>query len=616
MIARTAPIDDSRTEIPVADRREDTGTHALRVRGLTVRYGDREPAVRDIHLDVAPGEIVALLGESGSGKSSIVNAVLGLLPEGGSAETDELAFGPLRVDPRDRRQMRAIRGHRVGLIPQDCTVALDPVLRVGPQILEGVAEARRFSRAQRRARVAELLNRVGFADPEAIARRYPHELSGGMAQRVLIAVALAARPTLLIADEPAAALDTITQARVMDWITDLAEHDHIGVLMVTHDLALAAQRAHRGVLLERGTIVARGDIRSIAPGTRPARTRQAAPVEVESATDPIVTAADPVVPEQAGVVPAWAGVVPEQAGVVPEQAGVLPARAAVEPRRSVVESEQDPAGWRQGAAGPDDPADLLRLDTVRRLYPSVHGLTGVREVSLALAPGAAVGLVGGSGAGKTTVARLLAGLEAPDDGVVRYRGVDVRRLERVPRRRFRRAVQLIAQNPFSSIDPRYSARRAIEEPLRAFGIGDRATRRDRVRELADRVRLPESVLGNKSEQLSGGQCQRVAIARALATDPDVLICDEAVSALDSSTKRRIIELLGELRSELGLTIVFITHDLSAAADLTDRLVVMLDGRIIESGATATLLSAPSHEYTRDLVAATPAPIQISDYDQE
>lgn len=595
MIARTAPIDDSRTEIPVADRREDTGTHALRVRGLTVRYGDRVPAVRDIHLDVAPGEIVALLGESGSGKSSIVNAVLGLLPEGGSAETAELAFGPLRVDPRNRRQMRAIRGHRVGLIPQDCTVALDPVLRVGPQILEGVAEARRFSRAQRRARIAELLNRVGFADPEAIARRYPHELSGGMAQRVLIAVALAARPALLIADEPAAALDTIAQARVMDWITDLADRDHIGVLMVTHDLELAAQRAHRGVLLDRGTIVARGDIGSIAPDTRPARTRQSPPVVVASATDRRVTAAD---------------------RVVPERSAVGPQRCAVESEQGAVGSEQGAAGPRQDAAGPDDPADLLRLDTVRRLYPSVHGHTGVREVSLALAPGAAVGLVGGSGAGKTTVARLLAGLAVPDDGVVRYRGVDVRRLDRVRRRRFRRAVQLIAQNPFSSIDPRYSARRAIEEPLRAFGIGDRATRRDRVRELADRVRLPESVLGNKSEQLSGGQCQRVAIARALATDPEVLICDEAVSALDSSAKHRIIELLGELRAELGLTIVFITHDLSAAADLTDRLVVMLDGRIVESGATATLLSAPCHEYTRDLVAATPAPIPISDYDQE
>jgi peptide/nickel transport system ATP-binding protein len=581
MITRSAPIQESRIEIPVAGPRDDgvgTATPALRVRGLTVRYGNRPPAVRDVDLDVAPGEIVALLGESGSGKSSIVNAVLGLLPDGGVAETAELAFGPLGVNPRDRRQMRAVRGRRVGLIPQDCTVALDPVLRVGPQILEGVPGVRRLSREQRRARIAELLHRVGFEDPEAIARRYPHELSGGMAQRVLIAVALAARPALLVADEPAAALDTLTQARVMDWITTLAERDNIGVLMVTHDLALAAQRAHRGILLDRGTIVARGDIRSIAPGAPAPRARRSSPTAATvGEPDPSAPATEPPTTEPTAT---------------------------------------EPAAPERSAAGAGGVADLLRLDAVRKLYPGAHGPAGVREVSLALAPGVAVGLVGGSGAGKTTVARLLAGLATPDGGVVRYRGADLRRLDRAQRRRFRRAIQVIAQNPFSSIDPRYSARQSIEEPLRAFGIGDRATRRHRVGELADLVRLPESLLGNKSEQLSGGQCQRVAIARALATDPEVLICDEAVSALDSFTKLRIIELLAELRAELDLTIVFITHDLSAAADLTDRLVVMLDGRIVEAGATATLLSAPRHEYTRDLVAATPAPITTSDYDQE
>ncbi|MFF0452795.1 ABC transporter ATP-binding protein [Nocardia africana] len=561
MTAHSAPVRDP--GVRVQDRDDAGLAHALLVRGLTVRYSNHVPAVRDIDLDVAPGEIVALLGESGSGKSSIVNAVLGLLPDGASAETSELGFGGLRVDPRDRRQMRAVRGSRVGLIPQDCTVALDPVLRVGPQILEGVAGARRLSREQRRARVAELLTKVGFVDPAAIARRYPHELSGGMAQRVLIAVALAARPALLIADEPSAALDTLAQARVMDWIAGLAERDRIGVLMVTHDLALAAQRAHRGVLLDRGTIVARGDIRTIAPLAR----------------------------------------------------GEWPAPVT----GSAAHAEQSPAvllnstGTEKKPGNPSaDVADLLQLEAVRRLYPGVHGLTGVHEVSLDVARGAAVGLVGGSGAGKSTVARLLAGLESPDAGAVRYRGADLRGLGRSERRRFRRVVQVIAQYPYSSIDPRYSARRAIEEPLRAFGIGDRAARRARVAELADRVRLPATVLGNTPDQLSGGQCQRVAIARALATDPELLICDEAVSALDSSTKRRIIDLLGELRADLGLAIVFITHDLTAAAELTDRLVVMRDGRVVESGGTATLLSDPRHDYTRELVAATPAPVTIPD----
>ncbi|MGV9823234.1 ABC transporter ATP-binding protein [Nocardia xishanensis] len=572
MIAQSAPVRHSHTAIRVEGGGVVDPAHALLVRGLTVRYANRSPAVRDIDLDVAPGEIVALLGESGSGKSSIVNAVLGLLPEGASAATGELRFGGLPVDPGDRRQMRAVRGSRVGLIPQDCTVALDPVLRVGPQILEGVAGARRLSDEQRRARIAELLTKVGFEDPATIAHRYPHELSGGMAQRVLIAVALAARPALLIADEPSAALDTLAQARVMDWIAGLAERDGIGVLMVTHDLALAAQRAHRGVLLDRGTIVARGDLRTIAPV---ARGRRPAPVTITGSAAP------------------------------------AEAPPAVFVNSSAAELKS-PGG---SAAAPIHDAgavDLLRLAQVRKLYPGLHGLTGVHEVSLDLARGAAVGLVGGSGAGKSTVARLLAGLESPDDGAVHYRGADLRGLDRGERRRFRRAVQLIAQNPYSSIDPRYSAQRAIEEPLRAFGIGDRAARRARVAELADRVRLTGAVLGNTPDQLSGGQCQRVAIARALATDPEVLICDEAVSALDNSAKRRIIDLLGELRDDLGLAIVFITHDLTAAAELTDRLVVMREGRVVESGSTATLFSDPRHDYTRELVAATPAPVTISD----
>ena len=573
MIAHTAPVRDPRDEIRHADH-EDEPAPALLVRGLTVRYANSVAAVRDIDLSVAPGEIVALLGESGSGKSSIVNAVLGLLPRAATVETSELAFGQTRVDPGDRRRMRAVRGSRVGLIPQDCAVALDPVLRVGPQILEGVAEARSMSREQRRARVAELLEKVGFEDPSAIVRRYPHELSGGMAQRVLIAVALAARPALLIADEPSAALDTLAQARVMDWISALAERERVGVLMVTHDLALAAQRAHRGVLLDGGTIVARGDIRTIAP-IAPARVRYRSPAPTE-VVDP------------------------------------NPARRVSGAARERIESTnivKDVAVTRKTATAS---VDLLRLESVRRLYPGVHGPTGVREVSVDLVRGAAVGLVGGSGAGKSTVGRLMAGLEVPDGGVVRFRGEDVRGLDRAGRRRFRRAVQVIAQNPYSSVDPRYSARRAIEEPLRAFGIGDRAARRRRVAELAERVRLPESVLGNTPEQLSGGQCQRVAIARALATDPEVLICDEAVSALDNSAKRRVIDLLDELRTELGLAIVFITHDLSAAADLTDRLIVLRDGLVVESGTTATLLSDPRHEYTRELVAATPAPVTISD----
>ncbi|MFC8531445.1 ABC transporter ATP-binding protein [Nocardia sp. NPDC057227] len=533
------------TAVRIAETSVATTVPALRVRGLTVRYAGREPAVRDVDLEVGPGEIVALLGQSGSGKSSILNAVLGLLPDDAAAETAELAFGGQPVDPADRRRMRAIRGRRVGLVPQDCTVALDPVLRVGPQLLEGVPGARRLTREQRRARIAELLGRVGFDDPDAVARRYPHELSGGMAQRVLIAVALAAGPALLIADEPAAALDTIAQARVMDWIAVLAERERIGVLMVTHDLALAAERATRGVLLGGGTVRTEGDIGTVIRAAR------------------------------AGL------------GAPPSPAPAAPS-AATRPREVV-----------PGSGG--EPAELLALDGVRKLY----GGAGVHEASLTLAPGDALALVGGSGAGKTTLARLLTGLESPDAGAVRFAGRDLRTLDRAARREFRRAVQLVAQQPFSAIDPRYSAHRAIEEPLRAFAIGDRKAR---VRELAARVGLPEEVLSHTPDRLSGGQCQRVAIARAIATGPRVLICDEAVSALDDAATAQILALLRTLRADLGLAVVFVTHDLNAAAAVTDRLVVLAAGRVVETGATAEVFGNPRHPYTRDLVAATPRPV--------
>ncbi|WP_169914605.1 ABC transporter ATP-binding protein [Rhodococcoides yunnanense] len=546
-------------------------THALLVRGLTVRYGARPPVVTAIDIDVSAGEVVALLGESGSGKSSIVNALLGLLPDGAQVTTDDFVVGGTRVNLAHRRRMRDIRGRTVGLVPQDCAVALDPVLRVGPQILEGIPGVARMPRRERMQRVAELLRKVGFGEPETLARKYPHELSGGMAQRVMIAVALAAAPALLIADEPSAALDTLAQAQAMDWITELARQDGIGVLMVTHDLSLAAQRADRGLLLAQGTIVARGDIHAVAP-TLPHPLRRLTPRPSVDATNN-------------------------------DHAGTVEVASATD--------EKQRSASRGGAA-----PEVLRLNAVSRLYRSVHGLTGVQDVSLTLNTAEVVGLVGGSGAGKTTLARVLAGLEPPGDGSVYFRGEDIRALVDKDRRQFRRAVQLIAQNPYSSIDPRYSARRAIEEPLRAFGIGDRRTRRARVRELADRVALPESILDNSPDMLSGGQCQRVAIARALATEPEVLICDEAVSALDNSSTRRVMDLLGELRDDLNLAIVFITHDLSAAAELTDRLVVMRDGRVIESGTTATVLTNPRDPYTRALVAATPPPIVILDHTQE
>ncbi|MCD0451630.1 ABC transporter ATP-binding protein [Actinocorallia sp. API 0066] len=526
----------------------------LSVEGLTVRYrGGDADAAHAVDLTVARGETVALVGESGSGKSTTAHAVLGLLPP-----TARITGGRIRLDGADLvglgdRGLRAVRGRRIGLVPQDPGTSLNPVHRVGAQIAEALTAHGLVRGREAHDAAVGLLERVGVPDPALRARQYPHELSGGLRQRALIAMAIAAEPDLLIADEPTSALDVIVQRRILDHLSELAAERGIGLLLVTHDLGVAAERADRIVVMAGGRVVEDGPAARIIGAPRDRRTRA------------LVAAA----PGLGGLT-----AVPRAPSVVPKAA--------------------------------DGPAHA-RLEGVTRDYRLRGGgtLRAVDGVDLDLARGETLALVGESGSGKSTVARILLRLAEPTAGRVLFEDRDVTALRGRDLRALRRRIQVVYQNPYASLNPRMTVERIIADPLVSFGIGNRAERADRVADLAELVALPPTLLRRGPAELSGGQRQRVAIARALAPGPDLLVCDEPVSALDATVQAQILDLLAGLQERLGLTCLFISHDLAVVRRLAHRIGVMRHGRLVELGAADDVLTQPAHPYTAALLAAVP-----------
>ncbi|WP_020017682.1 dipeptide ABC transporter ATP-binding protein [Promicromonospora sukumoe] len=532
----------------------------LRVRGLEVAYGDT-PVVRGVDLDVARGERVAIVGQSGSGKSTVVAALLRLLPGAG-----RITGGTVELDGEDltaagEARMRAVRGGRIGLVPQDPGTNLNPAMRLGDQVADAL-RAHGLRGPAVRQRVHELLEEAGVPEPERRAKQFPHEFSGGMRQRVLIAIALAREPELLLADEPTSALDVTVQRRILDHLVALAESRGTAMILVTHDLGLAADRADRVIVMLDGEVVEQGTPEQVLRAPQHEYTRR------------LVAAAPAVV---------------------------------------VAQGEAEAPSERPGAAegtGADAPssADVVTVrDLVKEYRVRGRGgvLRAVDEVSFSVPRGGTTALVGESGSGKTTVSRILLGLEAPTSGEALVDGRSISGAARAERRALRRRVQPVFQDPYASLDPTHTVERVVDEPLRIFGIGDRESRRARVAELLDQVALPRDVAHRHPGALSGGQRQRVAIARALAPGPELLVLDEAVSALDVLVQEQILDLLADLQERLGVSYLFISHDLAVVRGIADNVVVLRQGRVEEQGSVDDVFHSPRAAYTRDLLGAIP-----------
>ncbi|NEW27675.1 dipeptide ABC transporter ATP-binding protein [Nocardia cyriacigeorgica] len=548
----------------------------LEIRDLHVAFGsgdDRVDAVRGVDLTVYPGQTVAIVGESGSGKSTTAHAVIGLLPSGGRVVSGEIRFAGRDLAAAPESELIGVRGNGIGFVPQDPMSNLNPVWKIGFQIGETLAANGIARGKQARVQAAELLREAGVPDPEHRMNQYPHELSGGLRQRALIAIGLSGRPDLLIADEPTSALDVTVQRQILDHIGELTAQLGTAMLLITHDLGLAAERAEHLVVMYRGRVVESGPALEILRDPQHEYTRRL----VDSAPS-----------------------------LAARRRSVRVARAQV--RRQAIEVAEE------GARDVDTVAaeDILVVDGLTKRY-RIRGsvpwksteLLAVDDVGFRMRRGTTTAIVGESGSGKSTVAQMVLGLLEPTSGTVTFDGADVAELSRKSPLAFRRRVQPIFQNPYGSLDPMYSIHRTLTEPLRTHGIGRRADRDATVRDLLDKVALPADVLSRYPNELSGGQRQRVAIARALALSPELLVCDEAVSALDVLVQAQILELLSDLQAELGLSYLFITHDLAVVRQIADEVLVMRAGRVVEAAPTDEVFDNPREDYTRRLLDAIP-----------
>ncbi|MFI9719132.1 ABC transporter ATP-binding protein [Streptomyces sp. NPDC052396] len=519
------------------------------VSGLTVDFPVGEGAVRAVDglsFELAEGGALGIVGESGSGKSTAAFALLGLHRGTGAGVTGSVRVAEHDVNAADDAELRRIRGGVAAMVFQDPLSSLDPYQAIGDQIAEVYRVHRRAaSRRAARARAVEVLDRVGIPDAARRARSRPHEFSGGQRQRALIAMALACEPRLLVADEPTTALDVTVQAQILDLLRELRQETGMGLILVTHDLGVAAGSVDELLVMKGGKAVEHGPVRTVLDAPREPYTR--------------------------------------------ELLAAVPRVEVRRPVRAVAENEP-----------------LLEVTGLRREFGrGKQQVTAVEGVSLTVRPGETVGLVGESGSGKTTLGRMLVRLLDPTGGRLRYRGREIGGLSERELRPFRSELQMVFQDPVASLNPRRSIGESIADPLRAAGALTDGEIAARVRELLERVGLDPGAYHRYPHEFSGGQRQRVGIARALAPRPRLIVCDEPVSALDVTTQAQVVGLLGELQRELDLALVFIAHDLAVVRQVSDRLVVMKGGRIVEEGPADTVYEQPQHPYTQGLLAAVP-----------
>lgn len=570
------------------------------------------PAVRGANLTIYPGQTVAIVGESGSGKSTTAAAVIGLLPGTGKVTGGSIEFDGKELTTMSSKEWIEVRGSGIGLVPQDPMSNLNPVLRIGTQVKEALLANNIVPRSEAGERVTELLEQAGLPDGERRAKQYPHEFSGGMRQRVLIAIGLASRPKLLIADEPTSALDVTVQRRILDHLETLTKEMGTAVLFITHDLGLAAERAEQLVVMHRGRIVESGPALEILQHPQHPYTKR------------LVSAAP----------------------------SLASARIESAHARGITHTEEEFTGSAKNASS----EEMIRVEHLTKEF-HIRGAKGeaskllaVDDVSFTLRRGKTLAVVGESGSGKSTAANMILHLLEPTSGKIFFDGEDTSEYSEAQLFALRRRLQAVFQNPYGSLDPMYSIYRIIEEPLKIHGYGTleyaraeikraEATGREpeewmtklveasdgkrtltaaekrklnpkklreaRVAELLDLVALPRSAMRRYPNELSGGQRQRVAVARALALNPEVIVLDEAVSALDVLVQNQILHLLNDLQAELGLSYLFITHDLAVVRQIADDVVVMEKGRLVEANTTDALFNHPVQDYTRELIEAVP-----------
>ena len=586
-----------------AEIHPDDANPLLKITDLEVTFTTSTgivPAVRGANLTIYPGQTVAIVGESGSGKSTTAAAVIGLLPGTGKVTAGSIQFDGKELTNMSSKEWIELRGSGIGLVPQDPMSNLNPVLRVGTQVKEALLANNIVPRSEAGERVTELLEHAGLPDGERRAKQYPHEFSGGMRQRVLIAIGLASRPKLLIADEPTSALDVTVQRRILDHLETLTKEMGTAVLFITHDLGLAAERAEQLVVMHRGRIVESGPALEILQHPQHPYTKR------------LVSAAP----------------------------SLASARIESAHARGITHTEEELTGSAKNASS----EEMIRVEHLTKEF-HIRGAKGeaakllaVDDVSFTLRRGKTLAVVGESGSGKSTAANMILHLLEPTSGKIFFDGEDTSEYSEAQLFALRRRLQAVFQNPYGSLDPMYSIYRIIEEPLRIHSYGTKAyaqqeverakatgrdpepwavaaleghgeaekkLRAERVAELLDLVALPRSAMRRYPNELSGGQRQRVAVARALALNPEVIVLDEAVSALDVLVQNQILHLLNDLQAQLGLSYLFITHDLAVVRQIADDVVVMEKGRLVEANTTDALFDNPVQDYTRELIEAVP-----------
>ena len=563
----------------------------LDIRNLRVEFPSRRGslvAVDDVSLAVEPGDILGVVGESGAGKSTVGNAVIGLLEPPGEMTTGEIRLAGRRIDNLDDAEKRKLRGKRIGMIFQDPLTSLNPLQTVEQQLVETIDLHLGTGEAEARRRAVDLLRQVGIPEPELRVRQHPHQFSGGMRQRVVIALALSAEPDVIIADEPTTALDVSIQAQILDLMRALCREGNVGMMIITHDMGVIADITDRVAVMYRGRLVEHGSTGQVLgrpehPYTRSLISAVPRP-DVKLVRFPLVTYI--------------------------EDAAETPRRIDVKHHWLGQARDFRETGGNGAADGPLVSLESLHMRfTTRRSFLRKHRiyLDAVRDISLDIHEGEVFGLVGESGSGKSTVARMICGLHAPVAGKIRFAGTELTALRRdADLDPFRRQMQMIFQDPYSSLNPRMRVRDIVAEPIRFHRL---ATSREEVEsivaDLLEQVGLGTGAATRFPHEFSGGQRQRISIARALATRPRFLICDEPTSALDVSIQAQVLNLLKDLQALLGLTMLFISHDLPVIRQMCDRVGVMQGGRLCEVRETEELFEDPGHDYTRHLLGLMP-----------